>query len=67
MNLGKVLEMPNGIEKARELAISGLLTDGSHHKQWYLERILEALGVNLKELRMILGVEDYDWEEGVAP
>ena len=48
-------------------AISGLVTDGAHHKQWYLERILEALNVDLGELRKQLEGKDHDWEPGVAP
>jgi len=35
----------------KALALSGLLTDGGHHKQWYLEEILKALGYDLKDLR----------------
>lgn len=27
-----------------ELAGAGLTTDGAHHKQWFLEQILETLG-----------------------
>ena len=48
----------------KELAISGLLTDGEHHKQWYLEQILTALGYNLDDLRKEKG---YDWDIGIAP
>ena len=55
------------LKEIKELAIHGLLTDGGHHKQWYLEEILKALGYNLKELRRELNKEDYDWEEGIAP
>jgi len=67
MKLTEILEMPNGVEKAREFAISGLLTDGGWHRQWYLERILEALDVDLKELQITLAIGDYVWEKGVAP
>ncbi len=67
MKLIEILEMPNGVEKAREFAISGLLTDGGWRKQWYLERILEALDVDLKELQAALAVGGYVWEKGVAP
>ncbi len=48
-------------------AISGLLTDGEHHKQWYLEQILKSCGVNLIKLRQDLLKEDYNWEKGIAP
>jgi hypothetical protein len=55
------------IEKVKELATNGLLTDGGHHKQWYLEEILKALDVNLDELKKELNSEDYDWEPGIPP
>lgn len=55
---------PNSIlEELAVLAAEGLLTDGGHHKQWYLERILHV----------ILGAEGFaelyaTWErDGVAP
>lgn len=54
-------------EELKELCISGLLTDGGHHKQWYLEKILEKLGYSLEEIRQELLKEDYEWEEGIAP
>ncbi len=50
-----------------ELATDGLLTDGEHHKQWYLEQILERLGINLEAHRKALGDEGYDWEDGIVP
>lgn len=67
MKLPDVLEMPKGEDKAVQLAIFGLLTDGGHHKQWYLERVLEALDVNLTKLREDLLRQDYNWKDGVAP
>lgn len=36
MTIVDILALPDGIEKAKQLAIEGLLTDGEHHKQWYL-------------------------------
>lgn len=51
----------------KKLAIEGLMTDGAHHKQWYLEEILKAIGVDLKDLRETLRKTDYDWEDGIAP
>ena len=51
----------------KELAISGLLTDGEHHKQWYLEQILTALGYNLDDLRKEKNEKGYDWDIGIAP
>lgn len=64
--------LPNGIGKALHYAVEGLMTDGGHHKQWYLEEILKAFGVDLDVLRKVMLEEDedgdsYDWEEGIAP
>lgn len=38
-----MMEEPN-IQKAVMLADEGLYCDGEHHKQWYLEEIIKALG-----------------------
>jgi len=52
----------------KDLAIRGLMCDPAIcHKNWYLERILQGLGVDLTELREELQAEDYDWEDGIAP
>ena len=56
-------------EKIEELCIDGLYTDGGHHKQWYLERILAELYPEEKDFE-ILREElklDYFWEEGIPP
>ena len=53
------------IDNIKDLAINGLLTEETHHKQWYLERILEELGVNIKDLRKQLQSEGYDFDEGL--
>ena len=52
---------------AIELLTDALLTDGGHHKQWYIERALEALGINLNGLHKQMQLRDNDWEEGIAP
>ncbi len=57
----------DAVQSAIDFAISGLLTDGGHHKQWYLERILLDLGVDLVELKRELAGDDYEWEPGIAP
>ena len=53
----------------KELCISGLRTDAAHHKQWYFEQILEALGLDLRVLSMELYGEEtsYYWEESIPP
>jgi len=45
-----------------DLAIEALLTDGGHHKQWFLERILEEIGWDREEL-----YKKYGFEKGIAP
>ncbi len=54
-------------EKVKELCIDGLLEDGAHHKQWYLERILEAAGFDLREICHECAAKGYIWEGGIAP
>lgn len=46
--------------KVLHLALEGLEVDGEHHKQWYLERIVETLGC--KKLLISLGSK-----KGIAP
>ena len=46
-------------ETVKDLIIEGLCNDGAHHKQWYLERIAEVLGIEL--------VQELDYEKGIAP
>ena len=44
--------------KIIDLAVEGLHTDGGHHKQHYLEKILEAVtGLSLDEIRRQVGHE----------
>lgn len=71
MTIVELLEQPAGIEKAKELAIRGLINREPHHKQWYIEQVLIALGVNLDELYQEL-IKDGDIDEaediqGIAP
>lgn len=50
---------PVDIDRALELANEGLHIDGAHHKQWYLEEILKALGADLPS--------EEEYEPGIAP
>lgn len=52
------------IENAKKLAVDGLQTDGDHHKQWYLQEILRALGYKISEIKKELNC---DWENGTPP
>ena len=54
-------------ETIKEVIIDGLLTDGAHHKQWFLEQIALKLGFDLSEIRKELLAEDYDWDDGIIP
>lgn len=47
-----------------KLIISGLGTDGEHHKQWYLEEVLKKVGFPLEKIKDY-GIES--WEPGRAP
>lgn len=63
---------PELSDKIEDLAVDGLLVDGGHHKQWYLEQILKVLGVDLALLRAKLRTPDqngdfYEWQDGIAP
>jgi len=50
------------IEKAKSLVLEALYTDGSHHKQWYLEEIGKGLGIDIKS-----EYKKTEWEQGKAP
>lgn len=64
--------------KIVEIALDGLTTDGSHHKQWFLEEILKVFGYDTyKKIFERLNKditkkefdkgEYYDYDEGIAP
>lgn len=68
VSLDDVCSSPPGKEKAAQLAVYGLMTDGGHHKQWYLEQILLALDEPVAEIKEWLDAAGYgQWEEGIAP
>jgi hypothetical protein len=62
---GEIEDMPLGREKAVLILVSGLLIDGSHHKQWCIVQAIEALGLPLERARKML--PDYEFDEGIAP
>ncbi len=51
-------------KEAVRLALEGLTTDGGHHKQWYLEQIARALGINPERFAAETGIR---WKPGIAP
>lgn len=59
--------VPTTTDKVIDMCISGLCTDGEHHKQYYFEKILTALGVDMTMLKEIAEAQDYGWEPGIAP
>ena len=63
LELDDLVAQPPSIVKAIALAICGLYFDEGHHKQWFLEAIIEALGSDLEVVR----AEYANWEKGVAP
>lgn len=55
------------VDRARELAACGLFADGARRKQWFLERILEALGADLQQVREEFERHGVEYAEGIAP
>mgnify|MGYP006297259825 CR=1 FL=1 len=49
----------------KEICIDGLETDGSHHKQWYFELILDRLGYDVEQLEEEEEEKGYGWERGI--
>lgn len=52
------------IASIKEQALKGLLTDGGHHKQWFLEAIL---GMLTTEKEWLYLQEKEQWQKGIAP
>lgn len=55
------------IGEVNGLATDALVADGGHHKQWYLERILTQLGVDLVALEKGLRAKGFIVHKGEAP
>lgn len=59
--------------KLIDLGFGGLMTDGSHHKQWYLEEMLKIICGDSYEHKVVEyksgedGPETYSWEKGIIP
>jgi len=51
-------------EHVVKLCVDGLTTDGGHHKQWHLEKILLFISGKpaWDELK-----RKHDWDKGIAP
>lgn len=52
----------NMVVTIEEIALEAIQVDGGHHKQWYLEQILEVCGWDMDELQ-----KRHPHEEGIAP
>lgn len=70
---GNVEQLQDKIHRALEVAWRNGATDGSHHKMWTINQMIEALTgghlddfVELYEAELPDG-DYYSWEEGVAP
>lgn len=50
------------VASIESIALEAIQVDGGHHKQWYLEKILEMCGWDSEQLQKI-----YPHEEGIAP
>ena len=46
-------------ETVKDFILEALTTDGSEHKQWYLEQIAKVLGIEL--------VAELQYEKGMPP
>lgn len=68
-NYGELKKMKY-LEMIKDLCLDGLSTDGAHHKQWYLEKILKNI---LEEYEKVMTLEEFKeendlyWEEGIPP
>lgn len=55
-------------EGLKKFILDGLSTDGSYHKQWYLEQLLVELGFDVNEIKKEYEKkEGCSWDEGTAP
>lgn len=59
---GEQFEAANA--KAVEIAFNAPTTDGARHKQWYLEQIIRALGMDPEHFEKTTGIE---YERWIAP
>lgn len=56
------------INKIRDLACEGLIRDGDHHKQWYLEQIAAVVTEGgLKALLQSAESQGYTIKKGICP
>jgi hypothetical protein len=56
------------ISHIRDMACEGMLTDGDHHKQWYLEQILDTVTKGgIQKALDSASAQGYNIERGIAP
>ena len=68
IGIDEVEAMDPGTEKAIQLTVSALMEQEEHHKRWWLEGVLRALGVDPEEPKRQLDGLGYEtWEPGIAP
>ena len=66
-SIQEIEDMPDSPEKAAEWLVYGLTWDEAHHKTWFVEQALKALGVDLDVLADNLREQDSGWEPGISP
>ena len=56
--------MSDSRDKIVKLIIEGLMTDGAHHKQWYLEEAFRAL---CEDKYVNEAKDEFQWKQGTPP
>lgn len=61
----KEIKVKDLMENIMRFALEGVMTDGGHHKQYYLEQIIRELSQDKNAIKTLR--EEFGWEEGIAP
>jgi len=56
--------MSHPLDETVKIILEGLITDGAHHKQWYLEQVLQSL---VEPEYYETCRKEFEWDEGIAP
>lgn len=57
-NLERTIYNSSEMKLVTDFIKDGLVTDGDHHKQWYLEKIAETLSIDICS---------HEHEKGISP
>ena len=63
-NKGGEMKRENEKDRIFKLCLEGLTTDGGHHKQWYLEKILKLVTTSKAQQEIS---KQLQYESGIAP